>query len=62
MQDEPKTVYVWRKGDEWRYTEDLAVAPPDAEKAKLFWHERELIIWINRGASGEFVRDAVKVK
>ena len=61
VDEEPHTVYVWPHGDEWRYAEAQTLAPPEAEKAKIFRHEKEDIIWINRGQSGEFVRGAVKV-
>ena len=61
VDEEPRRVYVWLHGDGWRYVEAQSLAPPEAEKAKLFRHEKEDIIWINRGQSGEFVRGAVKV-
>ena len=56
VDEEPQTVYVWLDGDEWRYAEARSLAPPEDEKAKIFQHDKELVIWINRGQSGEFVK------
>ena len=53
-------VRVWRDGEEWRWLPVGKWAPEDAVIAKRYRVDGEDVISIEHGASGEFIRGAVK--
>ena len=59
-------VYVWRIKGQAYYAESRDAAPLDAERAKRFLvvdGDRPYeVISIDRGGSGEYIRDAVRVE
>jgi hypothetical protein len=49
-------VRVWKDGEQWRWVPVGKWAPEHAEIAKRFRADGEEVLYIERGASGEFVR------
>ena len=44
MNDDPPIVYAWRQDEKWRYVGSVDLAPDHAERAKLIFDEREVVL------------------
>lgn len=53
-------VRIWKDGDDWHFVPVSQWAPENAEIGRWMRDNGEDVIYIDRGASGEFIRGAVK--
>ena len=52
-------VFAWEDQGQWYYVQDRATAPPEATETRCFNDGTALVLSINKGTSGAFVRDAL---
>jgi hypothetical protein len=53
-------VRIWRDGEQYKWVPVGKWAPEHAELAKRLQTGAEEVLYIDRGAAGEFIRGAVK--
>lgn len=51
-------VLAWQDGEQWYYVQDRSRAPAGAVEAQQFNDGQGVVLAVNRGTSGVFIRDA----